>query len=1125
MRVRLNVRLLVGTILSLTLVGTGIHFLHGYQVKRNAGVMLRDADLAIQQAENQKDHALRQKTLDQGITLLAWYLTYEPGDKQALAKYGLLLEKQATTRALRLQAMQKLEEALRADPSRDDVRFRLANCLINLLSNDRLPAAINHLMALQPRWKQPGEIEHMLGWCYEARGDYPQAAEWFGRAIASSANRLESYILLADVLHNRLDQSDEAGQILDKMVAANANWYQAYVERARFYQGRGQADDADKDIARAVELAPDNESVLLAAAESAQARSNWKKARDIVQRGLVRHPQQASLYKALAALEIRSGRDREAIACLQRGIDKVPQARELQVLLADLFIDEGKLDRATELITELHKENFPSALPDYLQARLLMAEKKWGPAANLLERCRQDLGPASEWTGRVNFSLGACYGRLGDLDQQLAAYERALLRDPGWPAARIGLGSALLSAGRIDEALLQFRALEQGVEAPEQLWPLLARTLLLRTLRLPAWQRDWPPAEKAIDKVFQVRPDSQDVPLLRAEVLFAQGKPQQADELLVKASRNKAGTEAIWSARAELAARQQKWSEAMAILDEGQKQLGDKLELRLARMRLWAQRGGEKARVALAELGREAGSLAPEEKIIFDRALAETWSRLENPEQARALWKGLADKLPHDLQCRFALFELALKKGQVREANALWQEIQRLDGPAGILSQYGKAALEVVRASNGDKAALAEARRTLAGLGHKRADWSRIQLLEARIAELDGNANKAIDHYLRAVELGERQPRLARHLSGLLFAKRRYQEADQVLRWLEEAGPLNQDLSRLGAEIALAQNDSQRALSLARQAASPESRDYRQLLWLARILDAGGESAAAETVLRRAVSLAGHNPDTWVALVQHLARKNQVAAADAVLDQARKKLPADRLDLTLARCLEVLGRLDQAEVLFARTVSSRPADFIALDSLAQFYLRGDRPEKAESPLRRLLEPAVAAPADIAASARRFLAVALASRNTSRDRQEALDLLDQNSKLLGKNISDDRARAMVMAAQKEQRSRAVQLFEQTLQAQAVTSIEQLWLVELYQSATEHDKARDWLLGMLVQESGNPQYLAHYVRILLDQGQATEAQQILRRLEHVDPVSARTLELKAAVAGALQAPDSP
>ena len=67
---------------AVVVLGVGVHFLHAYQVQRNAGELLRYAD----RAEKEGDLA---RTAD----YLARYIRMVPADDNALARYGLTLEK------------------------------------------------------------------------------------------------------------------------------------------------------------------------------------------------------------------------------------------------------------------------------------------------------------------------------------------------------------------------------------------------------------------------------------------------------------------------------------------------------------------------------------------------------------------------------------------------------------------------------------------------------------------------------------------------------------------------------------------------------------------------------------------------------------------------------------------------------------------------------------------------------------------------------------------------------------------------------------------------------------------------------------------------------------------------
>ena len=186
------------------------------------------------------------------------------------------------------------------------------------------------------------------------------------------------------------------------------------------------------------------------------------------------------------------------------------------------------------------------------------------------------------------------------------------------------------------------------------------------------------------------------------------------------------------------------------------------------------------------------------------------------------------------------------------------------------MAQYGRAARLVARGG------LAEAKTLLDELARRRPDWSRVALLQARLAERDGDSAAALDACRRAFDLGERRPDVARTLVRLLSERGRWEEADQVMRRLQEQTVIGGALARQAAEIALQTHNGERAVGLARLAA-PAADGYAYHVWLGRVLAAAGRPEEAEDELRRAVHFPDAGWDATAALASHLARQGRTA--------------------------------------------------------------------------------------------------------------------------------------------------------------------------------------------------------------------------------------------------------
>ncbi len=1094
MRRQLNLRFLACLLVALVVLGTGTHFLHGFQARRNAHFLSARAERARDEGKP-----------EQAAEFWRRYLAYAPGDTAALAEYALTLEKTARTSNDYVQVLTSFQEVLERDPGRGDVRRRAAELSMAL---EQYTAAAVHFEALLPSAAGPAEVELMLARCREANGEFARAAEGYARAARHDPARIEAFARRAYLLQRRLGRPEQAAEAADEMVRANARSFRAYLARARFRQEFGPADGAAADVSEARRLAPDEAEVLLAAADLALARGGPDEARGLLERGKGLHAKDARFPQALARLSLRAGKHREAVELLRQSLAVVPDRAEDVWSLADVLIDVGELAEARGLVARLRDAGSSPALIDYLEARALIREGRWAPATETLERARPLLAREPELAKHADLLLARCFEQLGNPDLQTAAYRRALGIDPLWAPARLGLAAALASSNRLDEAAAEFEA--AAARAPEARLPL-ARLLILRNARLPARQRDWRPAERVLDEAERAAPGSEDVQALRAELLAAQDRPDDARRLLESLRRKHPKNPALWAALANLAERQGGPQKVQALLDELAREAGDGADLRLLRADHLA-RGGAAARPALAALERDPETVPAPDRPRLWFGLANAYFRVGDTGQAARLWRMAADQRPDDLWVRVLLFDAVLLSGDEAGAAGLAKEIRRLEGESGSCWRYAEAARLVLAARRGSAAGLDRARLLLAEAAARRPSWPRVHALEAALEEVRANPDAAIRAYRKAFDLGDRRPEVLRRLVQLLYERRRYADADDVVAQLQAAGPVVGELGKLATEISLHNQDRTRALELARQAVSAESPSYMDHVGLGQVLRAVGQPEEAEKRFRHALKLADQVPETWVALVLHLARAGKGGEAEALLADARRRLAPDRAPLALAFCHDALGQKQKAEEQYDAAVKARPDDVTVVQSAANFHLRAGARAKAEPLLRRLLDPALKAPAEAAASARRNLARVLAGGGY-RQFLEAMALLDQNGKGPDAAAEDQRARAAVLATRGERRREAIRLFEGLLSRQAARSEDRLTLARLYEAERDGANARQQLLALVSAGDDNPVYLAYYVSHLLRRNQDGEAAAWLRRLEQREPKSWRTLELKA------------
>jgi predicted Zn-dependent protease len=1096
-----NARAVLLLLAGAAVLGSVTHLAHGFQVRRNARALKEQAAQASQEGRPA-----------QAADYLAQYLGLVPTDDEALADYALLLNRLARNGRERLQAYFLLEQVLRRQPERADVRREAARLAVE---GGLWSAAREHLKRLRREVQQDGGLLHLLGRCALGQQDFTSAAACYAEAVQRQPRQIDWWGEYAALLRHRLKDAPKADAAVAAMLEANKGSASARLVAARHFLGAGSLQQAEKHVELALKglRAPDAE-VLLLAAGVASTQGKRARARGHLQRGLKLYPEDDGLRRTLARLELQEGRRTRARQVLRAGKDLPSGPLELWDL-GNLLIDLGETSRVREVVERLRAGGAPWAV-GLLQGRLAMRRGEWGRARVALERVR-DLGLSlPEVTVQVHFLLTECYGRLGNSDQQLRASRQALAADPASVPARLRLAEALASLGKTDQASAEYRRVAKRSFAARF---ALSRLEQAKSLRLLREERSWQEVERTLKALPPARQKTTETQLLWAEVRLAQGKPEEARKLAEAARDRDPKQVAPWLFLAELARRQGRPDRVLPLLAEAERRAGLRVDWQLARVSHWAEVGGAEGKRQLRGLASGLPRLAEADQDRLLPALAEALALVDDLPGAERLWRQLAGRRPGDLGVRLLLVELAARAGKEAQVRALLAEIVRAEGEDGPVAAYTEAALGLLRVRQGNRSALQEARQRLARAAELRPSWPRVPALAGELEELAGNKDRARALYLAAIQGGEGRLLVFSRAVRLLYEQRRYAEADALVRRMRPQVLAVGELERVAAQAALLSPGGQkdpaavrRALALARRAAPDSSKDFRAHLWRGQVEAAAGRVEEAEKSLRRARDLAGAEPDPWVALVLFLARTD-AKKAEAELEAARAKLSKETLPLVLAAGYEALGRLEQAEEQYA-ALAKASNDPATLPSVAAFYTRIGQPGRAEPLLRKLLDRRTRAPEATRAWARRTLALGLAATGSYRLFREAVALLDENKG--GGPAEDRQTRALVLATQPAHRRQAMRLFEELVGPRVAPAPEvRFLLAQLSEADGNWPKARAHLRVLLGEHDKNPVYLAYSVRALLRHKQVDEAGEWLDRLVKVTGPTFTTVELRARI----------
>lgn len=1144
---QVNLRLLVRAIIVMAVLGAGIHFLHAYQVKRNAGALLTEADRA--QAEGQGAEAVR---------YLRQYLALFPGNNDVRERCGFLMCDLARTSADNLRAYFFLGDLLRRDPDRQAARRRLVRMA---LAGHRFDDAQEHLKALLAAHPDDGELNELLGECDEAQGHYSDARTDYKHALEQAPELLNAYVRLANLLRTRPDEvrlkadgnnsnlAQRADKVVDQMVSANSKNFRAYLLRAEYRQEWHAPKDAEADIQQAYALAPDEAETILASARMTLARvaaAGWDspegkkaagEARRILERGLKAHDKDVRFYRALADLEIDTGRNfraagksdddslKKAVAWLRLGLKTLPPEQrddrdDLRWALASHLIEGKRFKEAGEEVKALRASRLQGILVDYLAARLNLGQDQWWDAIQILERIGGELRQG--WPNlapSAYLALASCYERLGDLDRQYTAYREVVALEPFSVPGNVGLAISLEAMGRLDEAIAAYRKI---LPRAKQVYGELTRLVVLETLALPLETRQWESVEKMVKDIKPSSPEeTAETDVLQAEILAANNRLAEARQLLLDARTRQPKNVKLWIGLASLAQRAGNAKEARKLMEDARQTTGDSPEWRAAYARWWAQNGGPRANDAFLKLAGGLEHFTPRQQQQCLRELALIVRAAGKTDIARGLFEQIVAREPHDLFSHLALFELALQSDDEAAMKHDLESIRRTEGSEATLWTYAEIRFLMWQAQRGDKDRLLEARTLLAWLASKRPIWFVVPVCEAGLEELADNPEAAANDYVRAIDLGARNPLVIRQAVRLLYQQRRYAQADAIIRKLPEETSLFTDLRRIAAEVSLRSEDNVRALSLARQAIAHDSRDYRDYVWLGQMLWSVHQLKEAESIFRRATALGGSSPDPWIARVQYYALTGRPKQAEAVLTEASHRLPPEPAAVALASGYQSLGRIDEARQAYAKAVAAYPKSAALLRNAADFCLANTDFAQAVVYLQRFLQLPPPS-ADAIAWGRRMLAVALGGTGDYLAARQAMALLNLSADLqanaldTGGTIDDERARAAVLASRhsRQLQRRAVAILEKMAEQRALKPEDEFLLAQLYDALGKSSKGRDRILHLLTSDRDNPRYVTYYIRSLLDRKEVDQAAEWLSHLENA-PATFEVAEIKARV----------
>jgi cellulose synthase operon protein C len=1167
-----NVRLAVILLVTFVVLGVGVFFLNRFQVRRNAGFFLDQAEIAKAEAAKAhgSDKKAEQKAIQEQLKNFAWYLRLAPNDAQAvdvMEQFGILSADNIRDSDSFNNAMHYLETVIVRDAERPKARRKL----IEFYMRDdmqRYKDARPHIDVLLAKKPDDPEMLTLLGRCLVDMDDAKKAKEKFLEAIKFAPKQCEAYFYLAQLLQmhpelcDKVDENAAASDpekpktventpesVMAAMLERNPDSSKAHFYMCQYLiSQRGTLERRKEALAqaeKALELAPDDRDALFMAARLSLETGDAEKGRMYAQQGLDKEKDlqrfRREMYLYLADSENRLKNRKQAVEIIQKAFKETNDPLFLWVH-ADWQIEEKDIEAAKASLKKLDTMQFDDRGSQYLRAKIAFVQGRWADACRAFEAARSFFNNRPDQQRQVEYALSICYGQLGNKDQQKLVLRKILDRDPFYEPAIRDI-SVLTRSGPNASSDLNLNATLNVIKNAKDPRTLLAMVpqAVAQFKSLPKEDQNWKVLEDLLDEVQKNFPDMVEMPLFRCDILRAQGHEDDAVKMLRDLLAKNPKVPQYWQALTMLLIQQKKLDEAEKLLAAYEKAAGDTLELRVMKANFYLRKSGKEALPQLKALKENTDAFNDQQKNALWSSLLNIMREIGAKDEAQELTKLMAQRDPNNINYLLISFEQAYDAGDLKRMEQVADDVERVEGQ-GPYWYTCQAILRIQKVvGGGDQALLDEALKLLEKAKEKRANWPKIPYLTGRIYDAKKDPVKALNYYQEAISLGDYQPIALSRVIDILCQQQKIVEANGFMRRLDaQHVSFSPELTKKWVLLSLHPDvrDYETALENARKVATDQKDSYKDMIWFGQVLDeidrqtAGadrkkefqGLGKERENAYRRAMELAADVPEVRVVFINYLVSADKLTEAEAVFEEGKKQFTGKEGQLAAAQCLEVLKKYEQAKAEYELVLAANAQDSKTTRAVAEFFIRmsgansserANYVKQAETLLNRMIDgkDVKSEKADVL-WARNRLALIISTRSGYENVEKARALIKKNLEANPESIEDKRLLAQINLADPRAtyHDEAQKILKGLLENQNASNEDQLRLAQLY-LASGNWRAAGEVLRQLAIGAQDPKYLALYIRELLDHGEVSDAEIYLRQLQDKWPNFAQTVVLQA------------
>lgn len=385
-----------------------------------------------------------------------------------------------------------LQTALRKNPGSAEALIALAGFQEAKSKIDQAESNIIKALEINPA---NINTRQFAGLFYMNQQRYADALEQFDTALTLPGSKLEIYLGLGDLEAAR-SRNEDAIHWYQKARLEDQSDVDPYIALARTYQSMGNFEEAANSLLKALQIEPANVEVNIALGELSRRAGKVTIARDYFENAIALDNRSVNARTALAELETTQGNWQEAIgileqtiiieptnllpytslaqiyqimnecskaeAVLKEGIQKTPAKQNGYLAAASLFEMCDLPENASEYYA-LAWDKEPASLSAGLKyVEFLQRQNKFEPALTALQLLEKSVGADV----KISVELGDIHYLLANWEAAADAYKQALTLDDTCEEGYLGLARTYEKQGDMDAVIALYHTAAGKVYDP-----------------------------------------------------------------------------------------------------------------------------------------------------------------------------------------------------------------------------------------------------------------------------------------------------------------------------------------------------------------------------------------------------------------------------------------------------------------------------------------------------------------------------------------------------------------------------------------------------------------------------------------------------------------------------------